>query len=167
MFGRTTHPKRTSERLLAAPPLRFVAGAILCGLLGWLLVACEVGAPSTPTAAPFSPMELPRATPRPVTPMPTVTPGGNTTVSYTRDIQPLLTANCVRCHGGIAGLWLSDYEHIMLGSINGPVVVPGDPDASPLYTYVDMGLMPPDAPPLSQDDIELIRRWIEEGAPKN
>lgn len=112
-------------------------------------------------------MELPRATPRPVTPWPTATPGGDATVSYTRDIQPILNANCVRCHGGIAGLWLTDYEHTMLGGINGPVVVPGNPDASPLYTYVSAGLMPPDAPPLSDEAVELIRQWIAEGAPKN
>ncbi len=159
--------KATPNRFLVRTLFRAVVHFGLYSLLIWLMSACEPTSISTPTTAPFSPMELPRATPRPVTPMPTVTPGGNTTVSYARDIQPLLNANCVRCHGGIAGLWLSDYEHIMLGSINGPVVVPGDPDASPLYTYVDMGLMPPDAPALSQDDIELIRRWIEEGAPKN
>ncbi len=130
--------------------------------------ACGARRPSaTPTGAPFSPVQLPRATPRPVTPVPTVTPGGGLTVRYGRDVQPIFDANCVRCHGGVAGLWLTDYERTILGSINGPVVVAGSPEASPLYTYVRDGLMPPDAPPLPPEAVERIRRWIEEGAHKN
>ncbi|MDQ7028920.1 MAG: c-type cytochrome domain-containing protein [Ardenticatenia bacterium] len=163
----------TAEVLFRVPKrancLYMGRGLAMClASLAFIMVACSPAQPEpSPTAMPFSPVQLPRATPKPVTPVPTVTPGGNLTVRYGQDIQPILDANCVRCHGGVAGLWLIDYEQTMMGSINGPVVVPGVPEASPLYTYVRDQLMPPDAPPLDEEAVERIRRWIEEGAHKN
>ncbi len=105
-----------------------------------------------------------------VTVVPTATPGGPATVSYRRDIQPLFDAYCVACHGGQAGLWLTSYEHLMAGSRHGPVVIPGDPEASELVrrlTGASQPAMPLGGPPLPPDRIELVRRWIAEGAPKN
>lgn len=64
-------------------------------------------------------------------------------------------------------MWLTDYEHVMAGSINRAQVVPGNPDDSPLVLYVETGLMPPNAAPLTSEQVELIRRWIAEGAVKN
>lgn len=110
---------------------------------------------------------IPRATFAPLPPEPTITPGGTTTVRFTTDIQPILNQNCISCHGGIAGMWLTDYEHVMVGSINGAQVIPGDPDGSPLYHYVATGLMPPNADPLTPEQIALIREWIAEGAVKH
>ena len=135
-----------------------------------LTVSCTITAPPTPAVPTptFDYRFLPaRATAQPVTPQPSVTAGGNTTVSYSRQIQPIFNENCVRCHGGIANLWLTSYEEMLLGALNGPVVYSGDPDNSPLYTYVRQGLMPVDTGPLEPDQIESIRRWIEEGAVKN
>jgi mono/diheme cytochrome c family protein len=109
-------------------------------------------------------------TPPPVTPVPTATPGGSATVSYNRDVQPIFNQNCISCHGGSLGLWLDSYEHVMAGSERGPVVVPGDPDASELYrrvTGVSQPAMPLGLPPLPEKDIETLRQWIAEGAPKN
>jgi mono/diheme cytochrome c family protein len=110
---------------------------------------------------------IPRATFAPLPAQPTVTPGGDTTVSFTSDIQPILNRNCISCHGGIAGMWLTDYEHVMAGSINGDQVVPGNPDESAFYHYLETGLMPPNADPLTPEQLDLIRRWIAEGAVKN
>ncbi len=105
-----------------------------------------------------------------VTPAPTATPGGSATVSYSQDVQPIFNQRCIMCHGGSAGLWLDSYERVMAGSERGPVVVPGEPEASELYrriTGVSQPSMPLGQPPLSQQEIETIRRWIAEGAPKN
>lgn len=64
-------------------------------------------------------------------------------------------------------MWLTDYEHVMAGSINGWQVVAGDPEASTLYTYVRDGLMPPIGTKVAPDELERLRRWIAEGAVKN
>lgn len=72
------------------------------------------------------------------------------------------------CHGALtrtAGLRLddSDLAHEVL--IGRQYVIPGDPDSPLLYLLEgeERDRMPPDAP-LPQADIELIRRWIAEGA---
>lgn len=137
----------------------------------FLLSACtSVSSPTATIAVPTFVVDyslIPRATFAPLPPQPTVTLGGATTVSFANEIQPILSQNCIRCHGGIAGMWLTDYEHVMAGSINGRQVLPGNPDHSPLLHYVESALMPPDSDPLDPAQIELIRRWIAEGAVKN
>lgn len=112
-----------------------------------------------------------RSAPPPVvTPAPTATPGGMATVSYRRDVQPIFDGSCVRCHGGQGGLYLDSYDHVMAGGAHGPVVVPGDPEASELLRRI-RGLsqpqMPLGAPPLSPAAIDTIATWIAEGAPNN
>lgn len=112
----------------------------------------------------------PVGTPPPVTPVPTATPGGAATVSYSRDIQPIFDQYCIACHGGQAGLWLDAYEHVMAGSQRGPVVIPGDPENSEIIrrlTGISQPAMPLGQPPLPPEKIDAIRRWIAEGAPKN
>ncbi len=56
----------------------------------------------------------------------------------------------------------------MKGSKNGIVVVPGAPDDSKLLAHVLSGGMPPEVKGISQkladDEIALLRRWIETGA---
>jgi mono/diheme cytochrome c family protein len=144
-------------------------GWLWFGICAYFLSACAPTPNPTATIPTFAVdySLIPRATFAPLPPQPTVTPGGNGTVSFTTEIQPIFNANCISCHGGIAGMWLTDYEHVMVGSINGAQVVPGNPDESPLLHYVETGLMPPNADPLSPAQIERIRRWIAEGAVKN
>ena len=110
---------------------------------------------------------IPRATLQPLTPGPTVTPGGSTTVSFATDILPWMQSTCLGCHGGIAGMWLIDYDHAILPSMNGPTIYPGDPERSPLYFYVRDGLMPAHGDPVPEDQVDLLRRWIAEGALNN
>jgi hypothetical protein len=129
-------------------------------------------APPTPdpTLIPFvvDYSAIPRgAFPTVVSPAPTVTVGGVTTVSFAQDILPIFQQNCLGCHGGIANMWLTDYDRVILPSHNGATIYPGDPDSSPLYRYVRDGLMPANADPLPRAQIELIRQWILEGAVNN
>ncbi|MEW5980008.1 MAG: DUF1553 domain-containing protein [Acidobacteriota bacterium] len=93
-------------------------------------------------------------------------------VSFERDVLPIFTANCLSCHGGTsiytqAGLDLRTINSVLRGSLNGPVVVKGSPDKSPLYQKVSTRAMPPAAFKLTLTDaqIEAIREWIEAGAP--
>ena len=91
-------------------------------------------------------------------------------VDYESEIQTIFNNNCTSCHvngGGYQnGLDLSSYENLMAGdSDNGPVVIPGDHANSLLWQKVNSGAMPPgNNPDLSEDEIDLIADWIDEGA---
>ena len=93
------------------------------------------------------------------------------TPSFERDVLPILTANCLSCHGGTsiytqAGLDLRTAASVLRGSHNGPVVVKGSPEESVLYQKVSTRAMPPAAFKLTLTDaqIQTIRKWIEAGA---
>lgn len=137
-------------------------------------------APATeaPTAAPATeaptaaPTEAPTAAP---TEAPTAAPTeallpATATVSFSQDILPLFNASCLKCHGGDdtkEGLSLKTYEDLMKGSVNGPVIVPGDPAASELVTQVARGKMPKRAAAWPEAQVKLLSDWVAAGAPNN
>ncbi len=86
-----------------------------------------------------------------------------------RDIQPLLKARCIKCHGPIkpkGKLNLSGPRSLARGGAGGPVVVAGKPDESTLWDQVVGDEMPPrPEEPLSAGEKASLRRWIEGGAP--
>jgi mono/diheme cytochrome c family protein len=89
---------------------------------------------------------------------------------FATKIRPILAARCYGCHGPDLqqnGLRLDSLAAVLKGSANGSVVIPGDGDKSPLVRRV-LGLerprMPYGAPPLPADDVELIRKWVQDGA---
>ena len=91
-------------------------------------------------------------------------------VSYTNQIQPIFNANCIGCHigGGAATLDLTSYDGVMSGGVSGLSVISGDNENSLLYIRIILpegaaGSMPPNDP-LSQEEINLIGDWINEGA---
>ncbi|HVH69872.1 MAG TPA: c-type cytochrome domain-containing protein, partial [Candidatus Dormibacteraeota bacterium] len=91
-------------------------------------------------------------------------------VVFATQIRPILAARCYPCHGLDVqqnGLRLDSLQAILAGSTNGKVVIPGDSQKSHLVRRL-LGLerpqMPYGAPPLSAEQIELVRKWIEEGA---
>ena len=85
-------------------------------------------------------------------------------VDYSSQIQPIFNLACTQCHGNAAGLNLSSYENIMLGSNNGDMVVPYDHVQSELWQRVNSGQMPPGNNDLSDTQVDLIAQWIDEGA---
>jgi mono/diheme cytochrome c family protein len=98
------------------------------------------------------------------TPMPEVTSVEN--VTFESAIEPLFQARCIGCHGegGMQGLNLTTYESALAGSENGPVIVPGDPEASLLVQK--QTAQPPHFAQFPSQELELIVSWIENGAPK-
>lgn len=86
-------------------------------------------------------------------------------------VSAIFEERCTLCHSGDAaplGLQLVDFELVMAGSVNGPVVQPGDPEASELVRRIEgrsLPRMPLTGPPfLDESQIELIREWVQAGA---
>ena len=101
---------------------------------------------------------------------PTSTPGGSSKVSFRQDVLPVFDQSCVNCHGGEGGLYLDNYDHVMAGGEDGPVVIPGKPSQSMLVQKIDgtsQPRMPLGGPPLPTGEINIIVTWVKEGAPNN
>src|SRR6185369_2788043 len=86
-------------------------------------------------------------------------------VDFEQQIKPILELNCVRCHGAEkpkGGLRLDTKGGALKGGDEGPALVPGKPDQSPLYTSTilpadDDKHMPPKGDPLKKEQTELLR----------
>lgn len=88
-------------------------------------------------------------------------------VDFQRQIVPLLVSHCLECHGQsdpAGDLSLSRQATAQRGGVSGPAVVAGDPEASELWQMVASDQMPPEEP-LAAAEKQLLRRWIEQGAP--
>jgi uncharacterized membrane protein len=88
---------------------------------------------------------------------------------FERDVKPILVAHCFKCHGleaSQAGLDLRTRSLMVRGGDNGPVLKPNDLMGSLLYKQVVSRNMPPDGElDLTDAQVEIIRRWVEAGAP--
>jgi hypothetical protein len=101
-------------------------------------------------------------------------------ISYQRDVRPIFVAKCTGCHTPPygegyrqTGLNLESYTTLMKGSIYGPVVVPGNSKTSPLNMLVEGRAgdlsreMKNRHTPMTEHEIEVMRLWVEQGAPNN
>ena len=99
-------------------------------------------------------------------------PDQDAEVSFSRDVRPILQANCFGCHQGArknGGYLMTQFDGLIAGGESGTAaVVPGEPDASYLIELITPesgeAQMPPDGKPLGSDEIATITRWIEQGA---
>ena len=93
---------------------------------------------------------------------------GGEDLLFEKDIRPILKAHCFPCHGEDdvreSDLDLRLRRWIAKGGESGPAIVPGDAASSLLLLRVMAGEMPPNDKPISKDEIDRIRRWIEQGA---
>ena len=93
-------------------------------------------------------------------------------VDFNAEIRPILNENCVACHGGVktsADLNLQFRDLALLGGESGePAIVPGNAGASAVVRMINHSdpefRMPKDGDPLTEDQVGLIRRWINQGA---
>jgi mono/diheme cytochrome c family protein len=88
---------------------------------------------------------------------------------FTSKVAPILKKNCLQCHNPAkarGGLDLSTRDTTLIGGDKGPAIVPGDSAKSLLAKMIrgPMPKMPQKGEPLSDADIELICRWIDDGA---
>ena len=88
-----------------------------------------------------------------------------------KEAVSILKQKCSQCHGEAlqtSGLDLSTRELLLRGGEKGPVIVPGDSEASRLYRRV-AGLEKPAMPmapfpPLSAQQVAVLKSWIDQGA---
>lgn len=93
-------------------------------------------------------------------------------VDFNAEIRPILNEKCVACHGGVktsADLNLQFRDLALIGGESGePAIVPGNSGASAMVRMISHSVaedrMPKDDAPLSEEEISLIRRWIDQGA---
>ena len=94
-------------------------------------------------------------------------------VDYTREIKPIFAEHCYRCHGASqqkSDLRTDTAASLLKGGKHGPALTSGNSDQSILLQVLkgehkDLPQMPYNQPALKDDQIALIARWIEEGAP--
>lgn len=118
--------------------------------------AGDVFVPQTPTPLPTLPP----------TPTPFPTQEGQILdgpLSWNNGIGQIINQRCGSCHGAMGGLALTSYEATMRGGRSGAAIVAGDVEASPLVTLVRDGKHPGKFEP---QELDLIVRWIQEGAPE-
>jgi hypothetical protein len=96
-------------------------------------------------------------------------------LEFNRDIRPILSENCFYCHGQDAAhreakLRLDERESAVLPRDGRTVIVPGRPEASELMLRLlskeeDEQMPPPSSNKhVTPEQVELLRRWIAEGA---
>src|SRR5690348_11187490 len=97
-------------------------------------------------------------------------------ISFNRDIRPILSENCYACHGPDARqrkakLRLDVQEVATKPAKSGAVAItPGDPEHSELIARIISDDADEHMPPvesgkkLNAAQVELLRRWVEEGA---
>ncbi|MBT5707976.1 MAG: hypothetical protein HOI66_16810 [Verrucomicrobia bacterium] len=89
------------------------------------------------------------------------------TVSFVKDVAPIIVKHCGACHVSDAkgDLSLGNYSRLMQGTLaNGAVIIPGVPDRSSFITLVEEGEMPKKGGPLKASDQSKLRIWVQEGA---
>ena len=103
------------------------------------------------------------------------TPAGSGGVNFDREVRPILSNNCFRCHGPdessrIGGFRLDLRTEALKAQAQGTPIVPGDPDHSELITRIfstdSATVMPPafTHTELTPAQKATMRRWVAEGA---
>src|SRR3954451_25236701 len=91
-------------------------------------------------------------------------------VDYDHDVRAILEENCLECHSQNkrkGGLSLAAYGDILEGGRSGAVVRPGNSARSLILDRLTGTIepqMPKDELALDPTQIDLIRRWIDQGA---
>ena len=93
-------------------------------------------------------------------------------IQFAQEVRPIFNKHCISCHGGVkrAGGISFIIRDSLIGKKPQPVIVPGKPEESVLIQRVTSTdpkkrMPPPEhAAALSAEQIEVLRRWISQGA---
>ena len=94
-------------------------------------------------------------------------------VDFTTQVKPILNKNCITCHGGVrqkGGFSLLFRDEALAKTKDGKyAIIPGDPEHSEMIRRINLNdpedRMPYKHDPLSKEEIDILTRWIKEGAP--
>ncbi|MBS1668748.1 MAG: DUF1553 domain-containing protein [Bacteroidetes bacterium] len=93
-------------------------------------------------------------------------------VDFNTEVKPILNKKCISCHGGVrrkAGFSLLFRSDALAKNDSGRFdIIPGDPDHSEFIRRLSMKdqeeRMPYKQAPLSDEEINILKRWVKEGA---
>ena len=93
-------------------------------------------------------------------------------IDFSTQVKPILNKKCITCHGGVkkqAGFSVLFREDMFAPTKSGKrAVIPGDPDGSEMIRRITLTdpeeRMPFKHPPLSKEEISILRTWIKQGA---
>src|SRR6184192_1261805 len=94
-------------------------------------------------------------------------------ITYDEHVRPILREHCFSCHSADkqeSGLQLDSYPKAMAGGSSGEVVLPGDLASSrlrALVSHAEEPKMPPKQDKLASAKLDILSKWIEQGAPEN
>jgi ankyrin repeat protein len=98
-----------------------------------------------------------------------VSPEGK--IDFSRDVQPIFAERCYVCHGPtqqMVGLRLDQKQSAFRVGPAGPMILPGNSSESQLILRVTSSKegfrMPPSGAPLTQQQVNTLRAWIDQGA---
>ncbi len=97
---------------------------------------------------------------------------GDDKVDFNTQVKPILNKNCMACHGGVkraAGLSLLFRQEALAPTESGkPAIVPGDASHSEFIKRLShkdpKERMPLKAPALKPEEIEILKKWVDQGA---
>jgi len=98
--------------------------------------------------------------------------GRDKPVDFSADVKPILNKKCITCHGGVrakAGFSVLFREEALANTDSGrPAIIPGNPAASELIRRIKEKdadrRMPYKHEPLSDEEIDVLTRWVKQGA---
>ncbi|MEN9685685.1 MAG: hypothetical protein RLZZ28_1471 [Bacteroidota bacterium] len=94
------------------------------------------------------------------------------TIDYATEIKPIFNKKCITCHGGVkrqSGFsLLFRTDALAINKSGKPAIIPGDPSHSELIRRLTLKdpeeRMPYKHSPLSDQEINLLKQWIKQGA---
>lgn len=96
----------------------------------------------------------------------------NSHVDFTTQVKPIINRSCISCHGGVrqkGGFSLLFREEALAKTESGRYgILPGDPGNSEMIRRINLKdpeeRMPYKHDPLSKEEIDILTRWVKEGA---
>lgn len=97
---------------------------------------------------------------------------GSEPVDFSTDVKPILNKHCISCHGGVkknGGFSLLFEEEAFAVTESGmKAIIPGEASQSEFINRLTLDdpelRMPYNAPPLTREEIDILTRWVDEGA---
>lgn len=98
--------------------------------------------------------------------------GGGKKIDYSADVKPIINNKCITCHGGVrakAGFSLLFRDEALAKTKSGkPAIIPGHADESEMIRRLTLTdpeeRMPYQHTPLSKEEINILTKWIDQGA---